>query len=1281
MAEQQLARQKSFVSKVVLTSLWLLGIFLFLLLLLSFGARLAVSQLPTIGKVIEEQIEQRLAVDIRVANLQGQVDGFYPVIQLQGLELTPLDQGATPLAIDEARFTINPWRSLWRKSLQLEELKLSGASLHLVVDETGDVRLRGQGSNKERTEFTAEQLKTLLDAAYDQKIVVLDNIHLRFDFPEQPSIESDNVQLALVKRGTERLLAVDFDAPNQALSLSLQLHLAQKAYGVNELAGTLHLSLQGERLERWLPEQWPLALVPARVSGKVELWSELRKGGLGDVTVALSQGELSIVHRDLGGVWELDEAAFVAQGKRLEDRYLLQLESVSGYSEKAGHLNAGPIWLELSGSNSLGYEWRTRGQNISLDGLARHIKTWPFLLPPPVLSVLDASPKGKLMSFELTGTGKHWQQLGAYFQEVAIGDDEGAIKLAGLSGWVSGTPTQGVIKFDPAQTFVGLPRLFKQPLIAQFGGALTWAQQEEGYLLSSGRLHVLNQDAKGDALLKLRLAQDKAPYLQLRAEITQGRVSRAATYIPLLKLPKAASQWLEQAFMGGELERGRFLYEGTVKPNPELPWQRTFLMSYETQAAELYFAPDWPSIQQVNGKVTIDGAAVVGEGLSASYLGQSLRDIHFDITPEFERTQLKAQGSFSGEAEVLNRLFTQTPLNQQVPKALQEWKVQGGGAEGTLRLNIPLAPNAPKLAVEVEAKFRELSYGAEALRLEAENLSGEATFTLAGGLQIPKFTGRLFEKPIAGRVTSANSNTQLSLSGEIEARMIRQWLPLDWLRHTWGETEYQFSLNLPRSSESAVNWQLYSDLQGFGIDLPAPLNKAGKTKQPFTVLWRPDKQGQRVLVRSELLQGDFLLDNNRLERGHVHFGGGKAEIPSQGVAITGQIALLDILAWQQLLVFDAAQKSKIVGPQVQVALSADAIYLGAMGGLGAGHFSLLQDEEAWQLQVKSQQLTGELWVPLGYQPRGSRPLTAYVEEVKWPFHAKALSAKAATFEVQPGVLPVSDVRVNRALFNGKELGRWQAQIRPTAEGTLFDALQGRWHGTTLLGQLHWREQQGQQVSELQATVDSQDLGALFRELGLASFIEGEQANSQWQISWPGAPWEFDYHQLEGDVSLHISKAFMPTSDKRTSALRMLGVLNLGHTLKRRLLLDFSDVMNKGLVVDKLTADHHIKGAKITSNNIEIHSPSAEFRVAGALDLLTGELDSAVEVTLPLSSNLYAGCIAGIAACAGIFVVERLWGNRLEKMTSMEYQVIGPWHNPKVDDVSGIFEKKRQQYKQ
>lgn len=1250
-----------------------------LLLVFALGARVAMQWLPDIAHQLEEHLEQRLSIDLHINHVKGEMRGFFPVISLQGLQLVPTDKGASPFVIKNASITVNPWRSLWRRSLQLEELTLSGASLHLVVDEQGRVRLRGQSDDTERATFNPEQLRSVLRIAYDQKNVVVQNIQLRFDFSEQPSITSDNAQLVLSKQGNQRLLMVDFKASNHALSFSTRLNLTRHAYAIDELAGGLYLSLEGERLERWLPEQWPLDLVPARLGGKVELWGELRQGGIAESTLALSQAELSLIHRQQSGFWSLDNAAIIARGQRTAAGYALQVESVVGNNENAGLLDAGPIWLEATEEAPKEWQWRLRGENISLSGLARHIKAWPFPLPEPVPQVLKQSPEGGVSEFLVSGKDYQWHRAAARFADVAMGAESKPVSASGLAGWVAASPKAGVAHIEPSVLSLGFPALYEHSLIGEVQGSVHWRQGSEGYELTTGRVQVKNQDAVGDALLKLTFPEDELPYLQLRAEVSQGRVSRAATYIPLRKIPPAASQWLEEAFVGGELERGRFLYEGTVKPALDMPWQRTFLMTFATESAELHLAPGWPTLRQIRGEVEINGAEVTGDNLGAHYLGQSLQNISLDISPQFERTQLLAKGRFDGEAQALNRLFTQTPLAQQVPEALQQWQVGAGNAAGTLALAIPLAPKAPPLAVEVGAHFNQLAYGSQTLGFEATRLSGSAAFSLAEGLRIPAFTGRLFGQEVSGRVSSSDNHTQLSLSGDMPLKALREWRKEAWLAHAWGQANYLFSLNIPRGGNGSVNWQVYSDLHGVGVDLPPPLHKSSKEKLPLTLSWHPEKQGQRLVVRSSLLQSELLFGEQELLRGALYFGGGNFTLPSQGFAITGEVAHLDGVAWQQWLTQNADTQGKTPWPKIELALEAKDISLGGLGRVGAGTLGFSQDTNAWQLQLQSEQLSGELWVPNDYQQRGNRPLTLHVDKFVWPFKRKALSSVALPVSITPTTMPVADVRLNQVEFEGKSLGRWQAQFRPVDDGILLDALQGRWLGTTLLGQLHWREASNGQRSELTADIDSQDLGALFRELGLPSFIESKQTSSQWDIAWQGAPWELDYQQLNGDVSVRVDKAFFPTSDKRTSALRMLGVLNVGHTLGRRLRLDFSDVMQKGLAVDKLTGDYRFQGPKIFSTNAQILSPSAEFNMAGAIDLANGEIDSGIEVTVPLSSNLYAGCFAGPAACAGVFVVERLWGNRLEKMTSMEYHAFGSWNNPTVKDVNGIYVKKRQQY--
>ena len=148
----------------------------------------------------------------------------------------------------------------------------------------------------------------------------------------------------------------------------------------------------------------------------------------------------------------------------------------------------------------------------------------------------------------------------------------------------------------------------------------------------------------------------------------------------------------------------------------------------------------------------------------------------------------------------------------------------------------------------------------------------------------------------------------------------------------------------------------------------------------------------------------------------------------------------------------------------------------------------------------------------------------------------------------------------------------------------------------------------------------------------------------------------------------------PKTDSKTSALRVLGVFNVA-TVSRRLRLDFSDLYKKGLSFEELSGDFNLDGSLVATSNLQIKSPSAELRLRGEMDIEAETLNHYMEVTLPVSSNLYVGCLAGPAACAGIFVVERLWGDRLETMTSLGYRVTGSWDEPKVEEAQGSGERR------
>ena len=141
---------------------------------------------------------------------------------------------------------------------------------------------------------------------------------------------------------------------------------------------------------------------------------------------------------------------------------------------------------------------------------------------------------------------------------------------------------------------------------------------------------------------------------------------------------------------------------------------------------------------------------------------------------------------------------------------------------------------------------------------------------------------------------------------------------------------------------------------------------------------------------------------------------------------------------------------------------------------------------------------------------------------------------------------------------------------------------------------------------------------------------------------------------------------LPHLDNNNPLLRLLGVLNVG-SIARRLRFDFSDLYKKGLSCDSIDGSFVFKQENLTVEKLRLKSPSADITLAGQTNLKTRQLDNDMTVVLPLSSNLYAGCLAGPAACAGIFVFDRLLGSRLEKAAALHYHVSGDWAEPVVKE--------------
>jgi uncharacterized protein YhdP len=130
---------------------------------------------------------------------------------------------------------------------------------------------------------------------------------------------------------------------------------------------------------------------------------------------------------------------------------------------------------------------------------------------------------------------------------------------------------------------------------------------------------------------------------------------------------------------------------------------------------------------------------------------------------------------------------------------------------------------------------------------------------------------------------------------------------------------------------------------------------------------------------------------------------------------------------------------------------------------------------------------------------------------------------------------------------------------------------------------------------------------------------------------------------------------------------MFGLLNF-NALGRRLRLDFSDLFGRGLSYDTIRGQLvGTDGVLLSHEPLVLEGPSTRLELDGQLDMAQERVAAKLRVTLPLSNNLpLAALLAGAAPVAGaLFLVDRLVGDRLSRVASVEYRVDGTLQDPQI----------------
>ncbi|MBA4503129.1 YhdP family phospholipid transporter [Marinobacterium marinum] len=325
------------------------------------------------------------------------------------------------------------------------------------------------------------------------------------------------------------------------------------------------------------------------------------------------------------------------------------------------------------------------------------------------------------------------------------------------------------------------------------------------------------------------------------------------------------------------------------------------------------------------------------------------------------------------------------------------------------------------------------------------------------------------------------------------------------------------------------------------------------------------------------------------------------------------------------------------------------------------------------------QLSGEVRLATAEQPAGLNLTHIQLEALMPDTDADAAevpkteqgAAGSSVVDYVSDQLPALDVRIDDLWFAHKPLGEWRFALRPEPGRVRIVGLEAYPEQLVLSGEAEWVQGEAGNTA-ISVNMAGDNLGRFLKSWGHDRIMETGQAEAMLQLQWPGAPWLFDWSRLHGELKFATTNTRLIETADSTNLLRVFGILNF-NSVARRLRLDFSDLLRKGVSFDRISGHYRIEnGLATTLEPLRMEGPSANMTLTGQVDLAAQQLDNTVEVALPISGNApLAAILLGAPQVAGaVFVIDRLIGDKLERFSTLKYRLTGHWDDPELELQAG-----------
>jgi uncharacterized protein (TIGR02099 family) len=1320
---------------------WALGLLAgcVLLLALAWGALHGwiVPRIADYRPAMERQASRALGVPVRIGGVTAQSRGLVPSVELQSVELLDAS-GHVALRLPRVVVSLSP-ASLWNRGF--DQLFIEAPELDVRRAADGRVFVAGLDlSSGERGDGSGA------DWFFRQGEFAIRGGSVRWtdEMRNAPELGLTDVDLVVRNGARSHELRMDATPPGRwgdrfTLMGSFRQPLLSTHPGRwRDWDGQLFADFRRVDLKE-LRLHARLGVDVEGGHGAVRAWADVIKGqvvgGIADVAVAdvvtrlgpdlAPLGLVSLSGR-VGGKWRPDGFDFEARD--------LQFLTDQGQRWPGGNLSV--AWTEAEGKRPAAGE--LKADRLDLATLRQLGGRLP--LGRPTHAALAAyAPEGLVENVEA-----RWQgDLRAPQKYQARGRVSGLHVAAGAAtrrpdGRVTpGTPgiRNAALDFDLTEAggtarlamqggALEFPGVFEDAVLPfdRLGGEVQWEFAGDRLKVDASGVKFSNADAQGEMQASWHTGNDAAHrypgVLDLTATLNRANGARVWRYLPL-SLPATARDYVRDAVQQADVTDARARVKGDLRDFPFTQARSgEFRITAQVRGANYAFAPHppqapgslaWPVLTQLSGHLVFDRNSMRVEDAQSRLLNApglrvraeaaipDLQHTNVDVTGEVRGPLAEALGVVQKSAvnslthEALARATATGSTQLQLKLALPVSQIERSTVLGTVTLpgnDVQISPDAPLLArAKGTVTFNERGFAL--LGTQARALGGDVR--LEGGT----------------RSGGIDNVVVVRAQGTATAEGLRQAGELGFLsrlaRHATGSAAYAMTLTLRKSVPEVL---VTSNLQGLGLNLPAPLAKPAEAVLPLryeNALLRDTattsgQADQLTVDLGRIASVNYVRDiadgEPKVLRGAIALGlapGETAALPQQGVTANIALGTADLDAWQRVL---GGLSSPSATPRAGAAATAPsgngylptvlAVRARALTVQGRTLHNLViggaRDGPLWRGNVDADEMSGYVEYR---EPSGLFAGRLYGRMARLSIAAAAANDVVTLLDEQPASIPALDVVVDDFNLRGRKLGRleidavnrgagavqreggvreWRLnKLSLTTPEAAFTAT-GNWAAIEAPGAGPRSPERRRTVMDFR--LELTDAGGLLSRLGMRDVVRAGQGRMEGQVAWLGSPFALDYPSMTGAFHVDIERGQFLKADPGLA--KLLGVLSL-QALPRRLSLDFRDVFSQGFAFDFVRGDITIQEGIAATNNLQMKGVNAAVAMEGRADLARETQDLHVVVVPEINAGTASLVAAAINPAIGLgtFLAQMFLRQPLARAATQQFQIDGTWADPRI----------------